>query len=45
MARQADPGDPNGDNLFALGLDEIAARGISALPPTLLHLSSYLKAQ
>ena len=37
VARQVDPGDPNGDNLFALGLDEIAARGISALPPTLLH--------
>ena len=37
MARGADPGDPNIDNLYALPLDEVQARGIEALPPTLLH--------
>jgi glutamine synthetase len=37
IANQRDPGDPNTDNLFTLSLDEIAARGITALPPTLLH--------
>ena len=44
VAREADPGEPNGDNLFALGLDEIAARGITALPPTLLHACDELVA-
>ena len=37
VARQADPGDATGDNLIALRLHESAGRGISALPPTLLH--------
>jgi glutamine synthetase len=35
--RQLDPGPPNVDNLFALSTEEIAARGIVSLPPTLLH--------
>lgn len=40
----ADPGPPNTDNLFALSADEIAARGIPALPPTLLHAVENLAA-
>ena len=32
-----DPGNPNTDNLFALSTEDIAARGIEAMPPTLLH--------
>ena len=42
--RGVDPGDPNTDNLFALPLDEIQRRGISALPPTLLHAMDALVA-
>lgn len=34
---QLDPGSPNVDNLFALPPEEIEARGIVSLPPTLLH--------
>ncbi len=33
--RALDPGEPNRDNLFALSLEEIAARGIRAVPATL----------
>ena len=32
------------DNLYTLPLDEIAARGIEALPPTLLHAADKLVA-
>jgi len=32
-----DPGDPNADNLYLLSADEIKARGIRSMPPTLLH--------
>ncbi|MCP4226491.1 MAG: hypothetical protein GY773_24395, partial [Actinomycetia bacterium] len=32
-----DPGEPNRDNLYALAAEEVAARGIEVLPPTLLH--------
>ncbi len=39
-----DPGPPNADNLFALGAGEIAARGIVALPSTLLHAIDNLEA-
>ena len=35
--RGLDPGEPNRDNLYLLGAAEIAARGIKAMPPTLLH--------
>ena len=35
--RGLDPGEPNEDNLYTLSLDEIAARGIKTMPPTLLH--------
>ena len=42
--RAVDPGEPNTDNLFTLSLDEIAARGITALPPTLLHAMDALVA-
>jgi glutamine synthetase len=37
-----DPGDPNTDNLFTLSSDEVAARGIATLPPTLLHAADNL---
>ena len=32
-----DPGEPNTDNLHAMSADEVAAKGIAVLPPTLLH--------
>ena len=35
--RGLDPGEPNRDNLHALSAEEVASRGIGALPPTLLH--------
>ena len=35
--RELDPGEPNVDNLFLLLVDEISARGIRSMPPTLLH--------
>ena len=35
--RELDPGEPNRDNLYTMPPGEIAARGIRALPPTLLH--------
>jgi glutamine synthetase len=35
--RGLDPGEPNRDNLYTLPPGEVAARGIRALPPTLLH--------
>ncbi|GIT00911.1 MAG: hypothetical protein CM1200mP26_26230 [Acidimicrobiales bacterium] len=44
IAHQRDPGEPNTDNLFTLPLEEIAARGIAALPPTLLHAMDALVA-
>ena len=37
VARQLDPGEPNTENLFDLHPDEMAKRGIPAMPPTLLH--------
>ena len=40
--KQMDPGEPNTANLFALSADEIAARGIEVLPPTLLHAADNL---
>lgn len=33
--RELDPGEPNRDNLFALPLEEITARGIQVVPATL----------
>jgi len=44
VSRSLDPGDPNTDNLYTLPLDEIATRGIEALPPTLLHAADELVA-
>ena len=44
ILHQRDPGEPNTDNLFTLPLEEIAARGIAALPPTLLHAMDALVA-
>jgi glutamine synthetase len=35
--RGIDPGEPNADNLYELPAAEVAARGIAAMPPTLLH--------
>lgn len=37
-----DPGEPNTANLFTLSPEEIAARGIAPLPPTLLHAAENL---
>ncbi len=39
---QIDPGEPNTANLFALSAEEVAARGIVTLPPTLLHAAENL---
>jgi glutamine synthetase len=35
--RRADPGRPNTDNLYTADPAAVAARGIEAMPPTLLH--------
>lgn len=35
--RKLDPGEPNEDNLFLTDPATIAARGIAAMPPTLIH--------
>ncbi len=42
--RQLDVGTPNTANLFELSADEVARRGITTLPPTLLHAAECLKA-
>lgn len=42
--RGLDPGEPNRDNLHLLRPDEVAACGIRALPPTLLHAAEALVA-
>ncbi len=34
---ELDPGEPNEDNLFQISPAEVSARGIRAMPPTLLH--------
>ncbi len=39
---QLDPGEPNTANLFELSAEEVAARGIATLPPTLLHAAENL---
>ena len=41
---ELDPGPANRDNLYALTPDELSARGISTLPPTLLHAAEHLAA-
>ncbi|MEM7338448.1 MAG: type III glutamate--ammonia ligase [Actinomycetota bacterium] len=41
--RALDPGEPNTANLFELSAEEVAARGIAPLPPTLLHAAENLK--
>jgi glutamine synthetase len=40
--RKLDPGKPNVDNLYALHPDEVSAKGITAMPPTLLHAADEL---
>jgi glutamine synthetase len=40
--RGLDPGEPNRDNLHVLPAEAVAARGIRALPPTLLHAADEL---
>ncbi|HEY7011484.1 MAG TPA: type III glutamate--ammonia ligase [Streptosporangiaceae bacterium] len=42
--RGLDPGQPNLDNLHVLPAEEVAARGIRSLPPTLLHAMDELVA-
>jgi len=37
LDRGIDPGEPNVDNLYILSAEEIRARGIRSMPPTLLH--------
>ena len=39
----AKPGDPNTDNLFTTPYDDVVARGIKAMPPTLLHAVEHLE--
>jgi glutamine synthetase len=40
--RGLDPGEPNRDNLHTLPAEQVASRGIRALPPTLLHAADEL---
>jgi len=40
--RGLDPGEPNRDNLHVMPPEQVAARGIRALPPTLLHAADAL---
>ena len=40
--RGLDPGEPNRDNLHVVPAEEVAKRGIRALPPTLLHAADEL---
>ena len=40
-----DPGEPNVDNLYVLPPEEIHARGIRSMPPTLLHAMDELVAR
>ena len=40
--RKADPGKPNADNLYELHPEQVAAKGIKAMPPTLLHAAEAL---
>ncbi len=40
--RGLDPGEPNRDNLHVMAPETVAARGIRALPPTLLHAADEL---
>jgi glutamine synthetase len=40
--RGLDPGEPNRDNLHVVPPEAVAARGIRALPPTLLHAADEL---
>ena len=42
VRKSLDPGTPNTDNLYTLSEDEIAARGIVTIPPTLLHAAEHL---
>jgi len=42
--RGLNPGEPNRDNLHVLPAEEVAARGIRSLPPTLLHAMDELVA-
>jgi glutamine synthetase len=40
--RGLDPGEPNLDNLHVMPPEQVAARGIRSLPPTLLHAADEL---
>jgi glutamine synthetase len=40
--RDLDPGDPNTDDLYTLSKSEVADRGITTMPPTLLHATEAL---
>ncbi len=42
--RARDPGEPNRDNLYTLSEDQVRERGITAMPPTLLHAADNLAA-
>ena len=44
VTRALDPGEPNVENLYTLSLEDVAARSIVTLPPTLLHAVDYLQA-
>ncbi|MCL0100178.1 glutamine synthetase [Dehalococcoidia bacterium] len=43
MRRELDPGKPNLDNMYELGLDEIKRRGIQTLPQNLNEALSELR--
>ena len=42
MDTGADPGEPNTANLYELSASDLATRGLTALPPTLLHAADAL---
>src|SRR6266516_802415 len=42
--RAVDPGEPNLDNLYTLSEEQVRERGITAMPPTLLHAADNLVA-
>jgi glutamine synthetase len=43
IANNLDPGEPNPDNLYAIGYDELRARGLQTLPSNLLEATEELE--
>jgi len=44
IERGLDPGEPNGENLYAIGYDELRSRGLQTLPTNLLNATLELEA-